>query len=359
MNEKDVEKVVDATLGALSSQENDSNANQLILLTIGDQTPLPVPITSTIPSNIMTLDILALEYSMYRRNQVRMGSGSERHGPLPSLYALLQMLQIPTSPYVPLGNAGNEAFYTLMAFQAMMMGNIRFPKVLVRHAPALPHGPYPVQQGPPHHSYSMPPMMPYGSYIPQPAPSDSRGQSSFLRPDAPPSMRRSSDNPRPRPNSLANSHARQTTTGVPTMSRSQTVFWDDSEFAAGDAPQAGTWDDPVRGRLPLPAFKGIPSSRSISWDDPSNELSGPPPPVRQDSSNASSPARLPQRNSASASSLRLAEPRSQEQSTEDMGAAKDVKAGKEKKNGKENKPKLKSEKSVKDIAGALARFWVG
>jgi hypothetical protein len=32
---------------------------------------------------------------------------------------------------------------------------------------------------------------------------------------------------------------------------------------------------------------------------------------------------------------------------------------KEKKDGKEAKPKLKSEKSVKDIAGALARFWVG
>jgi hypothetical protein len=149
------------------------------------------------------------------------------------------------------------------------------------------------------------------------------------------------------------------------MSRSQTVFWDDSEFAAENAPQAGTSDDPVRGRLPPPAFKGIPSSRSISWGDSSNELSGPPPPVRQDSSNASSPAGPSQRNSASASSLRLADPRYHEQSTEDVEAAKDakdakdVKAGKEKKNGKENKPKLKSEKSVKDIAGALARFWVG
>jgi len=298
---------------------------------------------------------------MYRRNQTRTGSGSERHGPLPSLYALLQVLQIPISPYAPLGNAGNEAFYTLMAFQTMMMGNIRFPGVLVRQAPALQHGSYSGQQGPPQHSYSMPPMMPYGSYMPPPALSDSRRQSSssFLRPEAPPSMRRSSDNPRPRPSSLANSHARQTTTGVPTMSRSQTVFWDDSEFAAENAPQAGTSDDPVRGRLPPPAFKGIPSSRSISWDDSSNEMSGPPPPVRQDSSNASSPARLPQRNSASASSLRLGEPRSQEQSSDDVRAAKDVKPGKDKKNGKENKPKLKSEKSVKDIAGALARFWVG
>jgi len=240
----------------------------------------------------------------------------------------------------------------------MMMGNIRFPKVLVRHAPALPHGPYPVQQGPAHHSYSMPPMMPYGSYIPQPAPSDSRGQSSFLRPDAPPSMRRSSDNPRPRPNSLANSHARQTTTGVPTMSRSQTVFWDDSEFAAGDAPQAGTWDDPVRGRLPPPAFKGIPSSRSISWDDSSNEQVASMPPLRQGSSNASSPARPSQRNSASASSLRLAEPRSQDQSLENTGSSNEARA-QGKKSGKEPKAKLKSEKSVKDIAGALARFWVG
>jgi hypothetical protein len=37
----------------------------------------------------------------------------------------------------------------------------------------------------------------------------------------------------------------------------------------------------------------------------------------------------------------------------------EVKDGKDKKSGKEAKPKLKSEKSVKDIAGALARFWVG
>jgi hypothetical protein len=143
------------------------------------------------------------------------------------------------------------------------------------------------------------------------------------------------------------------------MSRSQTVFWDDSEFAAENAPQAGTSEDPVRGRLPPPAFKAFPSSRSISWDDSSNEHAGPPPPVHQGSSNASSPARPSQRNSASASSLRLAEPRSQDQSSEDVGATKEAKAGKEKKNGKEPKPKLKSEKSVKDIAGALARFWVG
>lgn len=309
---------------------------------------------------------------MHRRNQARGGSNmSERHGPLPSLYALLQALQIPISPYAPLGNAGNEAFYTLMAFQTMMMGNIRFPSVLLRQQgqhglqqgqQGLSHQSYPMPQIP-HHSYSMPPMMPYGPYAPPPVLSDSRRQSSssFLRPEFAPPVRRSSDNPRPRPSSLANSHARQTTTGVPSMSRSQTVFWDDSEFAAENAPQAGTSDDPVRGRLPPPAFKTFPSSRSISWDDSSNEHSGPPPPVRQDSSNASSPARPSQRNSASASSLRLAEPRSQEQSSEDVGASRDVaaKSGKEKKGGKEAKPKLKSEKSVKDIAGALARFWVG
>jgi len=303
---------------------------------------------------------------MYRRNQARGAYPTpERHGPLQSLYALLQVLQVPISPYAPLGNAGNEAFYTLMAFQTMMMGNIRFPSVLVRQQgqQGLSHQQY--QHGPAQHAQSAPlyssSPMPYVSYAPPPPFVDTRRQSnsSLLRPDVPPSVRRSSDNPsRPRPSSLANPHARQTTTGIPTLSRSQTVFWDDSEFAAENAPQAGTTDDPVRGRLPPPAFKAYSSSRSISWDDSSNEQVASMPPLRQGSSNASSPARPSQRNSASASSLRLAEPRSQDQSLENTGSSNEARA-QGKKSGKEPKAKLKSEKSVKDIAGALARFWVG
>jgi hypothetical protein len=283
---------------------------------------------------------------MYRRSQ---GKGSshmpERHGPLPSLYALLQTLQIPISPYAPLGNAGNEAFYTLMAFQVMMMGSIRFPDIIY-------------QQQHQHNPYPMPPQMPY-VYGPPPPMDDHRRQSSssFLRPESfvPPAPRRASDNVRPRPSSLANSQGRRTTTGAPTMSRSQTVFWDDSEFAAENAQQVGTADDPIRGRLPPPAFKTVSSSRSISWEDSSNEQIPGPPFRTHVSSNASSPRRQSQPPvSGSASSLRLADTRSLEQPAAEPEEAKDGK-----KKGKEAKPKLKSEKSVKDIAGALARFWVG
>ena len=354
MDEKDVEKVVDANLNALSSQENDSNANQLILLTIGDISPLPVPVTSTIPSNILTVDILALEFSMYRRSRANGSSHMpERHGPLAGLYALLQTLQIPISPYAPLGNAGNEAFYALMAFQVMMMGSIRFPDILYQQ-----HG----HQGMAHNPYPMHPQMPYGPYGPPPPIADHRRQSSssFLRPEsfAPPAPRRASDNVRPRPSSLANSQGRRTTTGIPTMSRSQTVFWDDSEFAAENAQQVGTADDPIRGRLPPPAFKTVSSSRSISWEDSSNEQLQGPSFRTHVSSNASSPRRQSQPPvSGSASSLRLAESRSQEPALQ--AEVEEPKDGKDKKKGKEGKPKLKSEKSVKDIAGALARFWVG
>jgi hypothetical protein len=297
---------------------------------------------------------------MYRRSQSRgISNTSERHGPLPSLYALLQMLQIPVSPFAPLGNAGNEAFYTLMAFQVMMMGNIRFPDILYR------------QQGNQYQSYPMPPMMPY--VHPQP---DSRRQSSssLLRPEsyAPPNpaVRRASDNARPRPSSLANTQGRRTVNGVPGMTRSQTVFWDDSDFAAENGNQGGNIsartseqagitsnrnsDDSVRGRLPPPSFKPYPSSRSISWEDSSNEQA--PPPIRdQPSNSSSSPRRQAQTHSASASSLRLSNTPPQENSKE---LAEDAR-GKDKKKGKEAKGKLKSEKSVKDLAGALARFWVG
>jgi len=43
---------------------------------------------------------------------------------------------------------------------------------------------------------------------------------------------------------------------------------------------------------------------------------------------------------------------------ENTGSSNEARA-QGKKSGKEPKVKLKSEKSVKDIAGALARFWVG
>ena len=120
-----------ANLAALSSQENDATPNTLILLTVGEPSPIPLPTWSTLPTNIIHLDVLALEHKLLRRAQEAEIPGTpDRQTPLPSLAALLQTLQIPVPPFVPLGNAGNEAYYTLLAFQKLMMAETRLPDLL-------------------------------------------------------------------------------------------------------------------------------------------------------------------------------------------------------------------------------------
>lgn len=319
-----MEKIVEATLGALATQENDSNANQLVLISLGEPSPLPMSVSSTLPSNILQVDLFALEFSLLLRAQAnRIANTPDRQTPLTSLSALLQTLQIPISSYAPLGNAGNEAFYTVLAFQKLMMADTQLPELLFQ------------QQNYPYQAYPFP-AQPFIAPDPR-----RQSSSSLLRPEMAPPPRRASDNVRPRPSSLANS-ARGS---MPTRTRSQTVFWDDADFAAEGATGSS------RGRMPAPAFKTSTSSRSVSWDD-GRDL--PTPPRTHVSSNASSPHRPGHPLASSSSSVK------DDGKSPDLESPQDSKAeGKDKKKGKEAKPKLKSEKSVKDIAGALAKFWVG
>lgn len=292
-------------------------------------------ITSTLPSNILQVDIYALEYSLLLRAQAnRIANTPDRRTPLASLSALLQTLQIPISPYCPLGNAGNEAFYTVLAFQKLMMADTQLPDLLFQHQPY----PMPQQTLP---QYPLPQHPPFAT-------PDSRRQSSssFLRPEsyvAPP-PRRASDNVRPRPNSMARGLA-------PGITRSQTVFWDDADFAADPSRQGG---GSTRGRMP--ALKTSASSRSVSWEDGSDLHA---PHRNHESSNPSSPRREHPLASSSSSVKDARSPETGPSSQSDEPKVEQkAEAGKSKKS-KEAKPKLKSEKSVKDIAGALAKFWVG
>ena len=211
------------------------------------------------PSNILHLDILALEYRLLRRAQEQGIPGTpDRHHPLPSLGALLQVLQIPVPPYAPLGNAGNDAFFTVLAFQKLMMAETHLPDVLFQP------------------SLDPPPSIPFVR------PTYSRGSSSSPRS----SRRMSMGDPTIIPDSRGNAP-----TSLRHESRAQTVFWDDSQYSTPPKPPADT-------RPKLPSSQ---SSRSVSWvADASVEPSQ-----------------------------------------------------------TETKPKLKSEKSVKNLAGTLARFWVG
>ncbi|WVQ73981.1 hypothetical protein IAR50_003562 [Cryptococcus sp. DSM 104548] len=146
--EQKIETILDATLNALASQETDGHANTLVLLTIGDETTLPLPNSSTLPNNILMLDLLALEYNLLRRAQAQGIPGApDRQQPLSSLASLLQTLQIPVTPYAPLGNAGNDAYYTLLAFQKLVMGETRLPDMLFKQPDPYAAMPFPAGAG--------------------------------------------------------------------------------------------------------------------------------------------------------------------------------------------------------------------
>ena len=374
-----------ATLGALSAQENDSNANQLILLSVGEPLPLPVPITSTLPANILQVDVLALEFNLLRRAQMRGTQGTpDRRTPLTSLHALLHTLHIPVPQFAPLGNAGNEAFYTVLAFQKLMMAETRLPDMLFQTEgypyPSYPYAPQPYM---PHGPPGLAPRRQSSSSLLRPDPQLSTSASAPRHPD-----RRASEYTRPRPSSMAEHTPKSSNSGgAPSrpshMSRSQTVFWDDADFA-GDPnvkpgqTSRGNSEDSLRAKRPPTSWRANgDSSRSISWEEPSIETGIETPLRTHGSSNASSPRRAAgQQVALSASSLRLADQRLVEEpvATTDSQVQKDGKdeekdkgkgkdKGKEKEKGKlkakESKPKLKTDKSVKDLAGALAKFWVG
>ncbi|RXK39311.1 hypothetical protein M231_03390 [Tremella mesenterica] len=455
VNEKDAEKILDANLSSIASQENDNSPNTLILLHVGDPNPLPVPTSSTLPSNVLNLDLLAFEYNMRREAQARgLPGAGDRRDPLPNLASLLQTLQIPVPPYVPLGNAGNEAFYTLLAFQKLLMADTRLPDILL----GPPQGYLPYSNAlpvfPPPQSMSM--VFPAASYAPvypsllPPQFPDSRRSSYASQPTSParPSLkqgRKVSDDPRPRPVSFSvdrtpmstPANADSLTKGGTirassnnreraTLPRSRTVFWDDAEYApaedvertpgrsirpsqattaavsdpevfrpperaegkrgsgilslhAGSSSGTGTNESSDsdlmrrgRGKMPPSAMRGPGgrASRSISWDKglPLAASSGPRGAMGgSDPSSPQSKSKIPldreQRGSLGSSTGSGSERRISNEDGQDGGAGDKEKGkgkGKEGGNGgkdEKGKGKLKQAGSVKNLAGALARFW--
>ena len=324
-----------ATLSALASQENDSNPNTLILLTIGDPPPLPVPSSSTLPHNILHLDVLALEYRLLRRAQEQGIPGTpDRQHPLPTLASLLQTLQIPVPHYAPLGNAGNDAFYTVLAFQKLMMAETRLPDVLYR-GPTMTIPPF----MPPTPSYARPTYnQRHSSHDSFASPRNSRRMSTGEAIIVPPRTHTPDDGHQP--------GSAPTTVRLPNH-RAQTVFWDDSQYSPSaqkvrDSHDASYEGERGRSKPKLPSSM---SSRSVSWVD---NLPLEPP----DKSNittrspAPSPSRAPLQSSGSLSKDGSSSTKLSLDSGSSAEAAKP-------------KPKLKSNPSVKNLAGSLARFWVG
>ncbi|ODO06439.1 hypothetical protein L198_01671 [Cryptococcus wingfieldii CBS 7118] len=280
--EKKIETILDATLNALASQETDGHANTLILLTIGDGTPLPLPNSSTLPANILVFDLLALEFNLLRRAQAQGIPGApDRHQPLSSLVSLLQTLQIPVTPYAPLGNAGNDAYYTLLAFQKLVMGETRLPDMLFKQPGPYSAMPFPAGAGN-RMSMAMPfapvmnmplPVMPaaghvrresnssraslrtpaseYGSYPPSPAEEQKRRRmTSDVAKRRPSSTgdalgaysfnNRSQSQQRSLGGSSQNLAALGSGRNRQSMVRSQTVFWDDAQYAPPSADNQGS-----------------------------------------------------------------------------------------------------------------------
>jgi hypothetical protein len=458
-----------ATLGALASQENDSSSNTLILLTVGEPQALPVPPSSTMPQNILHLDVLALEFNMLRRAQKQGVPGTpDRQQPLTSLGSLLQTLQIPVPAFAPLGNAGNDAYYTILAFQKLMMAETRLPSLLFQQ-----RDPQPFYAGPSQSSMSF---AQYGA-LPLPPPISFPGQPSHSRNSSSGSMKRQSElflpqqpatsqgSPRqarraseyslarPRPISLGDllgpgqgqgqgqgQSARPSTpdqvpqaNSVPNtvrqerrapMPRSQTIFWDDSEYA-GSAPGSPEGERERRHSVVRPALKAnltggpaadgargrserLPPSamRPVGTGSPSasrdrgtlkSSVAKPSAPRAESvnvtpnrshdniSSLASSPARSrapPLRGGNSSSNLVPMSRDGPDSSSSAMNSSssdgKSPAAGNGNGNGDERTPSQSAEGSdkdegrkkgkkkngnkaggVKDLAGALARFWVG
>lgn len=261
-----------ASLGALASHDVDGGANTLVLLSIGEPQPIPLPQSTTFPPNVLQLDVLQLEFSLLQQAQRQGVPGvGDRSHPFASLRQLLHHLQIPVAPHAPLGNAGNEAFYTVLAFQKLLMRDTRLPDQLFQQANFVPAG-YPqtdyfmhagmgaqmgAPMGPPMtHQFTGAPYSPYaGLPMPPPIRPDGRRGSSaslnrmslpaldFEAPSFPAPLSRQATGESgyggsKRPNTVALSSPREDTARAngkhPAMPRSQTVYWDDAEFSGGD-----------------------------------------------------------------------------------------------------------------------------
>lgn len=419
-----------ANLCALASYENDATPNTLILVTVGELEPLPVPIASTLPPNVLYLDILGLEYSLLRRAQEEGIPGTpDRHQPLTSLAALLQTLQIPVPHFAPLGNAGNEAYYTLLAFQKLVMAETRLPDLLFRQAdpygflpPQLPFASQYHSSGGPVRPSSLTGSRP-GSYSSNEAFGSSRPGSyhslahaafPVQRSEKPASARRASDYDRHRPTSVSdprlmgpNDHAENGTARPRVrqqVSRSQTVFWDDAEFADEAQQQRGcrardsilkpqnTGQSRSSESRSRPPAEHAGNRRGSNDGESPRERSRPPPSAMRHSSNGlprpQSHVRLPtdatrsrvtvDQSSYDSAPRRPAAAGGNASSHKiDSGSSTKLSSGSEtkpsssdrmairtpdenpSKQGKNDKKTLKNEKSVRTLAKSISKFWVG
>ena len=306
---------------------------------------------------------------------------------------------MPVPPSATLGNAGNEAFYTVLAFQKLMMNETRLPDILFSQPQIMfpqysGHFPsFPGYGGDARYSIPVIPHFAPHGHLRTASGSSSHRQSDCIFPtenraSAQQRIRRSSEDPRLRPLPIDTMSTTPRQTGItpsgsaPTtirderrpLPRSQTVYWDDSEYADAELDQQGrprnrestlrpslTGGDPPRGRMPPSALRsssGPTSSRSISWEAeiPRSSL--------RTTSAASSPlrgSRHPAKvlgTSSSSLNKEVFGSNSKLSSDSDKRDSVDGK-GKSPVEEKEGKGKLKSERSVRDVAGAIARFWVG
>lgn len=404
---------------------------------------------------------------MLRRAQKQGVPGTpDRQQPLTSLGSLLQTLQIPVPAFAPLGNAGNDAYYTVLAFQKLMMAETRLPSLLFQQRDPQPFYAGPSQSSMSFAQYGALPLPPPISFPGQPSHSRNsssgsvKRQSELFLPQQPvtsqgslrqarraseyslarprpislgdslgpgqgqgqgqgQSIRPSTPDQVPQPNSVPNTVRQERRAPMP---RSQTIFWDDSEYA-GSAPGSpegererrhstvrpalkanltgGPAADGARGRserLPPSAMRpvgtgspgasrdrGTLKSTAAKQPAPRGESVSVTPNRSHDniSSLASSPARSrapPLREGNSSSNLvPLSRDGPADSSSSAMNSSssdgKSPAAGNG--NGNERTPSQSAEGSdkdegrkkgkkrnnkaggVKDLAGALARFWVG
>ncbi|KAL7421913.1 hypothetical protein Q5752_003685 [Cryptotrichosporon argae] len=257
--ERTIERIVESSLSGLAGQEGDGAANTLILLSAGEPQPLPLPNNTTLPNNVIHVDVLALEHSMYQQAR-REGLAGDRIQPLSSLRQLLQQLQIPVPHHIPLGNAGNDAFYMLLAFQKLLIKDTRLPDRLFPQAVPAPaeYG-----YGQPAFGYQnpYPSFASFPSQVFQPTYSPSQGHDFTPPPPIRTDGRRmshssskvtmdrrhaSESSTRPRPLSMSSSDLSPTSGPItsnpaslkqkPPLPRSQTVYWDEAEYASSPSP---------------------------------------------------------------------------------------------------------------------------
>lgn len=440
VSEKSVERIVDASLGALASHDAEGGANTLVLLSVGEPQPIPLPASSTLQQNILQLDVLQLEFALLQQAQRQGVPGvGDRRQPLASLRQLLHHLQIPVAPHAPLGNAGNEAFYTVLAFQKLLMRDTRLPDQLFQQSAFAPQGEY-FAQAP------MPPMAPFGAApyspyspgggipmspgmgaLPMPPPirdGSRRGSSSSLNrfslppldlepPSFPAPMSRQNTGDRaPRPTTIADemsspgggsrqpgrgSSSNGNGSALPNggLPRSQTVYWDDAKYSENGSNKSqgrSTSSRPSPNSSNLGSSRGpnppsslrhsalfpgnMANSRSVSFHDgggasmirPTGDSSpggfsrsssatglgnGGGIPTVSSNGHARGGSMSGGSGSGSASSgatseASLTKPQNSMDST----------ASKQEVSDRGGVRKMKSEKSVKHLAGALAKFWV-